>query len=166
MRTLSVGKRDSRAASGVTLIEMLVVVALISIMVGISYPSVTSGLDTLRLNSAAQSIVSLINTGVSWAERRQQVVQVSIARGENALYLRTSGLGLERKLELPDGITIEGVLPEGPSQDSSGTRNIMLYPGGTVPAFGVAIVNRRRAERVVRVDPITGVPQVENPANK
>ncbi len=38
MPTSSVGKTNRAYISGVTLIEMLVVVALISLMVGISFP--------------------------------------------------------------------------------------------------------------------------------
>ena len=38
-----------------------------------------------------------------------------------------------------------------------------LYPGGTVPGFGIQLINRKNVERIVRVDPITGVPRVERP---
>src|SRR5258708_29605387 len=165
MRTSSVGKRN-RDVAGVTLIEMLVVLTLISFVVGISYVAVTAGIETLRLNSATQSIVSFINSGLSYAERRQQVVQVTIAKAENALYLRSSRSDLDRRLAMPDGVTIESVLPEMQGEDPESARYILLYPGGTVPAFGVVVINRKRAERVVRVDPITGVPQIENPANQ
>ena len=38
----------------------------------------------------------------------------------------------------------------------------MLYPGGAPPRFGIPLINRRNVERIVRVDPITGVPRVEH----
>jgi hypothetical protein len=50
-------------------------------------------------------------------------------------------------------------LPQNPDTP----RTFLLYPGGTVPPFGVALVNRRNVERIVRVDAITGVPMVELP---
>ena len=40
---------------GVTLLEMLIVVALIGLLAGISFPSVSAGLETLRLASAASA---------------------------------------------------------------------------------------------------------------
>src|SRR5579884_3988057 len=165
MPTLSVGRPpDSRA--GVTLLEMIVVVALIATLVAISFPALSAGVETLRLNSAAQSIVSFINGGLNRAERRQVVVEVTVSKADNELSLRSSEPGFERKLALPEGIKIETVLPEIPEEDPVAPRSFMLYPGGTAPAFALELVNRKRAQRVVRVDPITGVPQIENPSLK
>ena len=45
---------------GVTLIEMLIVVAIIGLIAGISFPAVSSGVDSLRLVSASDSLVSLL----------------------------------------------------------------------------------------------------------
>jgi hypothetical protein len=33
-----------------------------------------------------------------------------------------------------------------------------------VPRFGVELANRKGARRIVRIDPITGIPQVERAA--
>jgi hypothetical protein len=63
---------------------------------------------------------------------------------------------------MPEGVSITHVLPESP-QNPEAARSFLLYPGGTAPAFGLALVNRRNVERIVRVDPITGVPRVEQP---
>src|SRR5947199_152060 len=75
-------RQDCRASSpvveaGVTLIEMIVVVSLIAVLVGISFPSMASGIETLRLNSASDSVVAFINGGLNRAERRQVVVEVT-----------------------------------------------------------------------------------------
>lgn len=153
MPILSVGRANKR--SGVTLIEMLVVVAIMAIIAGISYPAIASGIDSLRLNAASQSVVAFLNSALNRAERRQQAMEITIDKTENALYLRSAEPGYVRKLELPDGITIAKVLPEA--------RSFLLYPGGTVPRLGVLLVNRRNVERLVQVDPMTGVPQVTKP---
>jgi len=158
MPTSSVGKTES----GVTLIELMVVVALISIMVGISFPAITSGIDSLRLNAATNSVVTFFNTGLSRAERRQQVVEITILKARNSLEMRSSEPGFARTLELPEGVSILAVLPEVPEQPDA-PRTFLLYPGGTVPPFGVQLLNRRNAQRIVRIDPITGVPRTEIP---
>jgi prepilin-type N-terminal cleavage/methylation domain-containing protein len=160
MRTSLVGKTDRNPRRGVTLIEMLVVVALISLLVGISFPAFTSGIDSLRLNSATTSIVNFFNAGLDRAQRRQQVVEISILKGQNALEMRSTEAGFFRKLELPEGVSITRIFPDL-LDAAGGPRNFLLYPGGAVPRFGVQLINRKNVEKVVRVDPITGVPQVE-----
>lgn len=158
MPTLSVGK----TSRGVTLIEMLVVVAIISLMVGISFPAVTSGIDSLRLNQATNGVVSFFNSALNRAERRQQVTEVTISKADNALWMRSTEPGFVRKLEMPDGVVIIDVLPKLPA-DTDAPRTFLLYPGGAVPQFGVQLVNRRRVERIVRIDATTGVPRIERP---
>lgn len=148
------------SARGVTLIEMLIVVALIGLLVGIVFPSVSAGVDTLRLNAATDALASFFNAGLNRAERRQQVVEVTISKADRALWLHSTEPGFERKLELPQGVTIVAVTPESPLPEE-GPRRFLLYPGGTLPRIAVEIANARNAHRMVRVDPITGVPQVE-----
>ncbi len=155
------GKR-SPACSGVTLVEMLVVVALISLMVGISFPAITSGIDSLRLNAATNGVVSFLDYGLSRAERRQQVVEITISKTDNSIEMRSSEPGFLRKMQMPDGVSIVQVLPPWPDNPDA-KRNFLLYPGGTVPPLGLQLINRRNVQRVVRVDPITGVPHVEAP---
>jgi prepilin-type N-terminal cleavage/methylation domain-containing protein len=180
MPTLSVGKtkqsladaRGSEAllnphrqgAAGVTLIEMLVVVALIALMAGISYPAITSGIESLRLRGATNGVVSFLDYGLSRAERRQQMVEITISKADNSIEMRSSEPGFFRKLELPEGVSIVQVLPQLPDNpDPNLKRDFLLYPGGTVPPLGLQLINRRNVQRVVRVDPITGVPHVEAP---
>ena len=159
MATSSVGKTDS----GVTLVELLVVVGLISLMVGIAFPAITSGIDSLRLNAATNSIVGFFNTGLSRAERRQQAVQITIFKARNSLEMRSIDAGFARTLDLPEGVSISAVLPEIPDREEDAPRTFLLYPGGSVPPFGVELLNRRKVQRIVRVDPITGVPRTETP---
>lgn len=159
MPTLSVGRVNSR---GVTLIELLVVVTIASLLVGISFPAVTSGLDSLRLNAAANGIVSFLNAGLSRAERREQVVEVTISKTENSLSMRSTDPAFTRKFTVPEGVTIAKILPEE-LEEANALRIFMLYPGGTVPPFGIVLVNRRHTERLVQVDAMTGVAVIGPP---
>jgi len=68
--------------SGVTLIEALIVVALIALIAGLSYPAVSSGLDTLRLRSTSDAMVSFLNIALDHADRRQQAVEVIVSPRE------------------------------------------------------------------------------------
>src|ERR1700722_1257381 len=118
MPTLSVG-RTSKAESGVTLIEMLAVVAIIGLMAAITVPAVSSGIDSLRLNAASQGLVAFFNTGLSRAERRQQGVEITISKADNTLSMRTTDASFLRQMVLPDGVTIERILPEFPQAEDA-----------------------------------------------
>ena len=151
--------------SGVTLIEMMIVVALIALISGITYPAFTSGIDTLRLNQAAAGVVSFFNDGLNRAERRGQAVAITVIQAQNLLVMQSVEPGFEKKYELPQGVTIVRILPDL-GMDDDGTRQFLLYPGGAVPQAGIEIANSRHALRMVRVDPITGVPVVERPEER
>ncbi len=156
-----------RGERGITLIEMMVVTLLIALMAGISFPAVSAGLESLRLNSAARGISSLLNSGMNRAERRQEVVEFLILPGENKVRASSVDRSFHRDLTMPDGVTIAGVLPPVVDEDGTvlnGPRSFLLYPGGATPAIGVTIRDRRGDVRTVQVDPITGVPSIVNPA--
>jgi hypothetical protein len=61
---------------------------------------------------------------------------------------------------MPDGVKIVAVWPKLLEEDNQ-PRRFLLLPGSTVPRLGVEIVNRKGARRIVRVNPITGVPDIE-----
>jgi prepilin-type N-terminal cleavage/methylation domain-containing protein len=148
---------------GITLVELVVVIALLGLLAGISFPTVSSGLDALRLSAASDSLVSFFNAALNRAERRQQVVEITISKPDRTLSLRSVEPGLARSLELPSGVTIRAVLPPLPQEDDQPLRHILIYPGGALPRVGIEIATPKGGRRIVRVDPITGVPQIERP---
>ena len=160
MRMSLAGKTSE---SGVTLVEMMIVVAIVGMIAGITYPAVSSGLESVHLSSASDTVASFINTALNRVERRQEVIELVISVKDNAMALHSTEAGFERKLELPDGITISAVLPALPEPDPSTPRQFILMPGGTAPRMGVELKNRKGARRLVRVDPMTGIPRIEIP---
>jgi prepilin-type N-terminal cleavage/methylation domain-containing protein len=160
---VSVKSSSPAGRRGVTLIEMLIVVALVGLLASLTYPSVASGIDSLRLNSAAESIASFLNAGLNHAERRRVPVMVEVSKDDNALRLSSTEPGWVRKLELTEGVSVEGVEPAPPAPPEFENRlfRFLLYPGGSPPRIAVTIVNRRGSRRIVRVDPVTGVPEIE-----
>ena len=140
---------------------MVVVVGIIGLIVGISFPSAMAGLDSVRMVTATDSVATFLNVAVNRAERLQQPVEVVINPQEGRLELFTNDAGFTRQLTLPDGVTIEAVLPaiEG---GGMGPRHILFLPGATVPGLGIQLGNRRNAHRIVHLDPMTGFPRVES----
>jgi prepilin-type N-terminal cleavage/methylation domain-containing protein len=151
--------------TGVTLIELIVVLAIIGLMAGISFPAVSAGIDSIRLRSATDSLAGFLNGAVTRAERRQQPVEVLISTKDNALKIYSTEPGYVRELTMPDGITIEAVLPQQEPPEE-GPRRLILMPGGAVPGIGVQVINRHGSRRIVRLDPMTGFPRVESVQKK
>jgi prepilin-type N-terminal cleavage/methylation domain-containing protein len=150
---------NRRHNSGVTLLEMLVVVSIIGIMAGISFPAVTSGIDSIRLAGSADTIAAFLRSAANRCERNQVMLDLAVVKSENAIYIRAYP-DFQSRLELTDGIIIAGVLPEIPV-DPTLPRHFLLYPGGAPPRIGIRIANRRGSQRIVSLDPVTGVAQVE-----
>ena len=144
---------NRRLQSGVTLIEMLVVVTIIAIIAGISFPALTAGLASIRLSSAAGSAASFLVAAMNRVDRREQPAAILISPKTSTLevYTAASGDKPDRELRLPQGISIEG--------DES--RRFVLMPGGTVPRMTLILRNDKGARRSVQVDPTTGVPKVQ-----
>ena len=146
---------------GVTLIELLIVVTLIAIIAGISFPAIASGLDSLRLRSASDAIVTFLDTALDRAERRQQAVEVWISPQDNAITAVSADAAFEKRLDVPDPIRIVSVEPVLPSQALNGQRRFLLYPGGAAPRIGIEIANGQGRRRLVSIDPVTGFPRAE-----
>ena len=161
--TSSVG-RVNKLRRGVTLIEMMVVVTLIAILAGLTFPSVSSGLDSLRLRSASDSILALLDTAADRAERRQQAVEIVVSPKENSITARSADAVFTRRVELHEGIHITGVTPAAPPPvEPDANRQFLIYPGGTIPAIGIQIATSAGHRRTIAVDPITGLARSEIP---
>lgn len=143
---------------GVTLLEMLVVVAIIGAIVGISVPALTAGLAGVRLNSAAGSVASFLTSSMNRVERREQAAAIVIDPSKNAVefFTAASGANAADSLAMPSGVTIEGQEP----------RRFLLYPGGAFPQMEVVLRSEKGARRSVSIDPITAVPNIRRVEEK
>ena len=158
--TLSVGKASNGGQSGITLLEMLVVMCIVGLIIGVTMPSISAGLDSVRLATATSSVAGFLNAAVTRVERRQQPIEVVIRPQENRIVIYSNEPGFTRDLTMPDGVTIERVFPAEMSREAGGERRILLLPGATAPAMGVQLANRHGTRRVVKLDPMTGFPHV------
>jgi prepilin-type N-terminal cleavage/methylation domain-containing protein len=157
---LLAGATSKRSESGVTLIELLIVLTLIALVTGISYPSAAAGVESLRLRSVSDQVTNFLNTAIDRASRREQVIEVWIAPKDNVLIARSPDLEYSRRLDLPDGYRILAVLPAA-EMNPDEPRRFLMYPGGTIPRIGIEIANRAGNKRMVSVDPFTELTRAE-----
>jgi prepilin-type N-terminal cleavage/methylation domain-containing protein len=147
---------------GVTLVEMLIVVSIIGLIVAVSFPAFSAGIDSVRMSSATGMVSSFLNSAVNRAERRQQAVELIVTPKENLMTMYTNEPGFERKLRMPDGISIQAVLPAFDDEAPDSPRQLVLLPGATAPGIGILLANQHGSRRIVRLDPMTGFPRIES----
>lgn len=158
MRMCSVGRISKQR--GITLIEMLIVMALIALVAGMAAPSLSSGLDSLRLRSSSDAIIGFLNTALARADTRQQVVEILISPQDGMLTANSGDHGFSKRLEIASPIKILAVRPAlADGEDQGRTRRFLVYPGGAVPKISIEIGNSAGRKRLVSIDPVTGVPQ-------
>ena len=145
--------------------EMMVVVSIIGLMMAISAPAVSAGIDSIRMATASDTISAFLNSAVNHAERRQQPVELTISLKESKLSAYSNEAGFSREITLPQGIRIEAIFPQT-GEEVEGARRLILLPGASVPGIGVQFGNRRGSHRIVRLDPMTGFPRVESVIEK
>jgi prepilin-type N-terminal cleavage/methylation domain-containing protein len=150
-----------RFSRGITLIEMLIVMALIALVAGMAAPSVSAGLDSLRLRSTSDAMIGFLNAALARADTRQQVVEILISPAEGTLTAVSGDQGYKRRLEIASPIKILSVrpVPAADTDEQNPPRRFLVYPGGTVPKIVIEIGNSRGRKRLVSIDPVTGVPQ-------
>jgi hypothetical protein len=142
---------------------MMIVVGIVGMIVGITYPAVSNGLESVRLATASDTVASFLNAALNRVERRQEVLELAISIKDSTMVMHSTEAGFEKRLELPDGVTINAVYPVLDELDPNAPRQFILMPGGTAPRVGIEIKNRKGTRRIVRVDPMTGVPRIEIP---
>lgn len=145
---------------GFSLLELLIVVTLIGLVSGLSYPSAVAGIDSLRLRSTSDQVVSFLNTALDRATRKQQVVELRISPAENALSARTADMSFERRMEVQNPVHIVSVGSSVPgSAGQAGQRRFLIYPGGTIPRIDIELSTNDGRKRRISVDPLSGIPR-------
>ncbi len=155
------GRRGSQR--GVTLIELMVVISIIAVITGITYPSIANGLDNLKISAAADSVAAFIDTAAAKADRKQAVVELTILPHVNQMFIRSTDPSLAKRYEFPEGVRLERVYPEADGAPIDAPRQFVIYPGGSVPAMGVLITTDSGKKRLIRINPMTGLPVIEQP---
>lgn len=154
----------SQTSRGVTLLELLVVVALASVLLAVVFPSVGTGLRTLELRSAAQRLAASARYAREQAIHRQRFYELEIDAEAGTISVGDIGRNdskassrARRSFELPASVRVERISPEEPGGPSR--RRFLFSPDGAAPAFEIVLSNDRR-QVVVTSNPLTGFPRI------
>jgi general secretion pathway protein H len=157
---------EGREQRGVTLIELVVVVALASVLLAVVFPSVGAGLRTLELRSAAERLAASARYARDQAVHRQRFYELEIDPEAGTVTVTDFSGASRRSFELPASVRVERILPEEEAfphvQARVGrphSRSFLFSPDGNAPAFEIVLGNDRR-QAAVRSNPLTGFPKV------
>lgn len=151
---------------GITLLELMIVLMVVSLMVGITYPSVSAGMDSLRLRAEADRAAALLTQGITRVERTQTPLELLADRAAGRIVLRDFPGRFVREQKLESGVRIAAILPPLPGAGEETSRIVLLAPGEPFPAVGLVFANSRGQRRLVRIDPLTAMAVVETPPDR
>jgi general secretion pathway protein H len=141
------------ATAGYTLLELLVVVAIMAVVATIAFPPVGRGSDRLRLDAAVHGISDVIRSTRAAAILRDQEAVVVIDADAHSL---SSSLVPARGFASDISITAEVADPERLSPTRGGIR---FYPDGTSTGANIRLSLHQREARIC-VNWLTGEPRL------
>ncbi len=138
---MNVAKLQQRRA-GFTLVELMIVVAIMGILAGIAYPLMLSWLPNMRLRGAARDVYSVMQRAKAEAIERGVDVTVGFSTATDAyiMFLDTGeGVGGIAGNELLDGsepaLFRSGPLPDGVAFDPATDGDGVTFVAGNALVF-------------------------------
>jgi Tfp pilus assembly protein FimT len=122
----------------VTLVELLVVMAIIGLIVGISVPALTTYASRTRLKTTTRQMLGMLSLARSLAisSREEHALVVDAGRREIRVVNKATGEALERVLRMPDSMSVDLQIGGEPSQGSE----VVFRPTGGLAGRTVALV--------------------------
>ena len=111
---------------GFTLVELLVVLAVLALALAVVSPSLTGAIDSVRFKSAQRDLVSALRYARSRAVNSQQATSVEINVKQGTMQVA----GKQRTLSVPDDVVLTLVTAQR-EQLSAYEGAIRFYPDGS-----------------------------------
>ena len=150
-------RRPRRA--GYTLIEMVVVMAIIAIGMVLSLPMIESGFNAREVRRAARQIAATMHFCRGEAVALGKPQQLVIDPLKNGIFTTDWG----RWSILTDRAVIERV--NGGITGADGVVQILFFPNGSTSGAEVVLANRQDRSRnrlAIKLDPLVGTVRVED----
>lgn len=142
-----------------TLVEMLVVLAVIAMLLGISLPFTAGFGKGLRIKTAARAILGTLRVAKSNAITHREKYAVIFDVENNEYWIEDSeGRTLERKRRLPGSIKFEVHDTEGQDPITFEDDRVVFYSTGAVEGTSgsVTITDRQGNSRTISIIASTG----------
>ena len=138
-------------SEGFTLVELIVVLAILAAIAALVAPSFSRTIVSARLRSAASDVRTSLARGraLAVAGAEERAVAFDLSRG---------GFGVDNEAVrlLPDTIRLGAVLP-GEDRKERGNVRVRFFPDGSGEEAEITVTARDGGTLRVTVDPLTGL---------
>jgi type IV fimbrial biogenesis protein FimU len=173
--------------TGVTLLEILIVISILCVLLAISIPSMKVVHQRNQLHISAREVVALLKyaRGEAVLGEKEVEVRFDVPGDRYRLDLRESGEGeyvrerdrvlksSERIRHLPRTVHFLEITSEAEADEKAGIARIIFYPNGSATAATIILGNDRKRNMTIEVAGATGLtraynglPQVEEETQK
>ncbi len=147
----------ARQDAGVTLLELLIVLALMSLLVGLLAPRIGRATDNWRLRRAGEHVAQILRYARTRALYEGRYYVVEIRPEENRVRLLGASSGLIREYLLPGDVRFG----EEASPASFSVMRLVFSPSGAVGERTLWLRNREGSEVKIHLNLLLGRPGVE-----
>ena len=136
---------------GFTLVELIVVLAILAGIVALAAPSFSRTVESARLRAAASDVRTSLARGraLAVAAARERTVAFDLSRGE-------FGVDNEAMRILPGTIRLGAALP-GEERQERGSVRVRFFPDGSGDEAEISVTAQDGGTLRVTVDPLTGL---------
>ena len=156
----ALGQRPSSDKNGFTLLELIVVILIIALILGISYPSMSRGSNILNLQMAGRDVLNSFRFAREKAISEQMTMMLIIDRNERKFELANVLGEPMRAYTLPRGVDIQRMTRAG-SEVREDVMTVRFTPNGGVENVGIRIAIGGRSRVQIISDPLGGGARIE-----
>ena len=149
-----------RSQKGFTLLEIIITLTVITLVLAVSYPSLSRGTTALSLRTTGRDILSIMRYAREKAVTEQTGMRVVVDQDNQSVLMINDSDNSTRTYWLPENVKIHGVVVEGAESDS-GISSIRFLPNGSSNAAQILIESTTGGFIKIVSDPITGVASIQ-----
>lgn len=147
--------------NGFTLLELMVVVLILALVLGVSYPSMERGSSILNLHTASRDVLNTFRFAREKAITEQTTMLLVVDRGERKLELANIFGEPMRNYTLPRGVNIQRMVRSG-SEVQDNIMTIRFAPNGNLENVGIRLATDAGSRRMQIIsDPLGGGARME-----
>ncbi len=164
MTTSAVGNKHRKRGlrdQGFTLLELLIVMLVISLVLALSYPSLSRGSTALHLRAAGRDVLNTFRYAREKAVSEQIGMKVTVDREKQRLFLSNYLGDGNREYVLPPDVKIQRIARAN-NEILEGALVVRFLPNGSADSAEIMLQSDTGSSLRIISDPITGGARIES----